>query len=153
MAKKQSARDKKRDLFDAYKCLREGRKVKRSGRKDGGVPTHPTLPCANAPEAIVLENCLRALKQLGLVHNRNNVGTGIISGSGQIYSYGVKNAGDILGMFRNGIHFEIECKHGKGGVLSQGQQIRMKQVRDSNGVYIIAHSSAEMLSEIQEYLC
>ena len=152
MTKKQTKQDKIRDLYTVFKCLKENRPVRRSGRKDGGIPTHPTLPCANAPEAIVLKNCLRALKQLGLVHDRNNVGTGFIGGGGQMYSFGIKNAGDIIGAFRNGVHFEIECKHGKGGILSSGQQKRMKEIRDSNCVYIVAHSAAEMLSELQEYL-
>ena len=65
-------------------------------------------------------------------------------GTSGIYSYGIKNAGDIVGAIKSGIHFEIECKHGKGGRLSIGQQNRMLKVRKSNCYYFVVHGASEL---------
>ena len=150
-----TSRDKKRDYYDAYKCIREGQKVKRSGRKDGSIKTIPTVLCPDVPERDVLKSCMNALKRLGLVHNRNNVGAGAINGRDgehSYFSYGMKSAGDIVGLFKSGIHFEVEAKRGRGGTLSYAQQKRMQQIRESNGVYIVAHSAEEMLVQMENYL-
>ncbi|KKK92188.1 hypothetical protein LCGC14_2705410, partial [marine sediment metagenome] len=57
--------------------------------------------------------------------------------------YGIKGAGDIIGVL-SGVHFEVECKKGKGGRLSVNQQKRMRDVRAAGGVYQVVHGIPEM---------
>jgi len=64
-------------------------------------------------------------------------------GAGQAV-YGIKHAGDIIGILPNGVHFEIETKRGKGGKLSKGQQERMADVRATGGVYLVVHGVNEL---------
>ncbi len=143
--KKRSKAQKFADYADAIHYIRKGKKVKRSGTKDGSIATHPlfivTVP--NLPEAKVLKNCMVWLKKKGILCNRNNVGSGQMGESG-FYSYGIKNAGDIVGLLPSGQHFELEIKRGKGGRLSAGQQKRMNDVRRSNGIYFVIHGVQEL---------
>ena len=136
------------DYADAVKAINEGKKVKRSGTKDGSIATHPVVPVvADRLEKDILRDCLIWLKTKRLICNRNNVGAGQIldaTGVGNIYNYGIKNAGDIVGLLRNGRHFEIETKRGKGGRLSMGQQKRMQLIRGSNGLYFVVHGVEEL---------
>ena len=67
-----------------------------------------------------------------------------MAGSSGFYSYGIKDGGDIQGLLSNGIHFEIECKRGKGGRLSKGQQKRMREIQESNGLYFVVHGVPEL---------
>ncbi len=149
--KKRTKFQKCNDLFDAFKAIREGKKVKRSGTKDGSIATHPTVPVLDLTEAQVLKDCLQWLKAKGILCNRNNVGSGQIGESGY-YSYGIKNAGDIVGLLPSGKHFEIEAKHGKGGRLSLGQQKRMKDIRKNNGIYLVIHGVQELQYYFTEYI-
>ena len=142
--KPRSKADKIGDCFTAFKCIKEGRPVKRSGAKAGSIPTHPVVPVDETKnEAAVLKDCAAWLKHHGILCNRNNVGAGVMGTSG-FRSYGIKYGGDIIGLFPNGIHFEIECKRGKGGRLSKGQQKRMKDIRDNKGYYFIVHGVEEL---------
>lgn len=113
------------------------------GRKDGSIPTKPTIPCPDVLEAVVLEDVEKWLSVNRIMFDRNNVGAGDLDGEG-IRRYGIKSGGDIIGCLPNGIHLEIECKRGKGGVLSLGQQNRGTKVRQNNGVYLIVHSAEEL---------
>ncbi len=131
------------DLFDAFKAVREGKKVKRSGTKDGSIATHPVVPVLPLLEAQVLKQCLKWLKIKGILCNRNNVGSGQMGESG-FYSYGIKNAGDIVGLLPSGQHFELEIKKGNGGRLSIGQQKRMKDIEKNNGLYFVVHGLPEL---------
>lgn len=131
------------DYADAVKAINEGKKVKRSGTKDGSIATHPVVPVSDDPEVYVLNSCLHWLRANNILCDRNNVGAGQIGESGY-YSYGIKDAGDITGLLRNGIHFEVECKRGKGGRLSVGQQKRMRLIRENNGLYFVVHSIEEL---------
>ena len=141
--KKRTKNQKFADYADAIHCIREGKKVKRSGTKDGSIATHPVVPVLLLLEAEVLKKCLKWLKAHGVLCNRNNVGSGQVGTSG-FYSFGIKNAGDIVGLLPTGKHFEIECKRGKGGRLSAGQQKRMKDIRKNNGLYFIIHGVQEL---------
>ncbi len=146
MAKKQTKSQKCKDLFDAFKCLQGGEKPRRSGTKDGSIPTHPIVEVDKTKtEATVLIDCMIWLKEHDVLCNRNNVGAGQMGTSGY-YSYGIKNAGDIHGVLRNhnGRHLEIEVKRGKGGRLSLGQQKRMKEMQENNGIYLIVHGVEEL---------
>lgn len=141
--KRQTKDDKFRDLHDAYKCLKAGQPVKRSGAKDGSIATHPVVSMPDYLESTVLHMCLQWLKGAGILCNRNNTGAGQMGTSG-FYSYGIKNGGDIIGLLSTGQHFEIECKRGKGGRLSKGQQQRMRDVRINNGLYFVIHGVSEL---------
>lgn len=141
--KKQTRAQKVADYFTAFKALQENRPVKRPHAKDGSIATHSVVSVPDLSEAIVLQDCLKWLKQHRIVANRNNVGSGQMGESG-FYSYGIKNAGDIIGLTKRGIHFEIEVKRGRGGRLSVGQQKRMLMIRENNGIYLVIHGIAEL---------
>ena len=142
--KKRTKNQKFGDYFDAFKAVQEGRKVKRSVAKDGSIPTHPVVVVdATLSEAKVLKNCLTWLKSHRILANRNNVGSFQMSET-EFYSYGIKNAGDIIGCLPNGLHFELEMKKGKGGRLSIGQQKRMEKVHKNNCFYFVIHGLPEL---------
>lgn len=141
--KKQTKDDKFRDLHDAYRCLKEGKPVKRSGAKDGSIATHPVVPVIDHAEFVVLRKCMNWLRQHGILCNRNNTGAGQMGTSG-FYSYGIKNGGDIIGLLPTGQHFEIEVKRGKGGRLSKGQQKRRSDITKNNGIYLVVHGVPEL---------
>lgn len=141
--KKRTRAQQYSDYFEAIKCIREGRPVKRAHAKDGSIATHPVVPVEDKPEKDVLADCLIWLRKKGILCDRNNVGTGEMGASGY-YSYGIKNAGDIIGLLPTGWHFEIEAKRGNGGRLSLGQQKRQKDIKVNNGIYLIIHGIAEL---------
>jgi len=141
--KKRTKAEKNQDYFDAFKCIQAGKKVKRSGAKDGSIPTHSVVPVPDLSESVVLKDCLAWLKKHHVFCNRHDVGAGDVSGAGYA-TYGIKSAGDIIGLLPYGIHFEIECKRGSGGRLSKGQQKRMKDIRANNGIYLVIHGTEEL---------
>jgi len=112
------------------------------GRKDGGEKTKPTIPCEDMPEAIVLQECITWLKKHRVGAKRMNVGAGDIGG-GNYRQYGIKGAADILCLYE-GQYIEVECKRGKGGVLSANQQKHRDWVHQFGGVYLVVHSVAEL---------
>jgi len=57
--------------------------------------------------------------------------------------YGIKGGGDLFVIF-HGLHIEIECKAGRGGLWKLSQQARKKEVEQAKGVYIIAHGVEEL---------
>lgn len=142
--KRRTKSQKCKDLFDAFKCIREGKPVKREGTKDGSIATHPVVNVHfDYSEATVLAECITWLKYNHILCNRNNVGAGQMGTSGY-YSYGIRGAGDVVGLNKQGIHFELEIKRGSGGRLSLEQQKRMKQIRENNGYYFVVHGVSEL---------
>ena len=121
------------------------------GRKDGGIPTKPVVPCEDLPEADVLKDCISWLRLRRVGALRMNVTTMDLDGAGY-RQYGIKGAGDILCVYK-GMFIEIECKKGKGGILSKNQQKHRKWVERHEGVYLVVHGIPEleffMLSIIQ----
>jgi hypothetical protein len=53
-------------------------------------------------------------------------------------------SGDIIGIGPGGVHIEIECKAGKGGLLSVAQQRRRDRVMSHGGKYTVVHSVNEL---------
>lgn len=141
--KRRTKDQKLKDCFDAFKCIREDRKVKREGTKDGSIATHSVVSVKIKPEKAVVQNCLMWLKIHGILCNRHDCGT-FQNIYGQWGSYGIRGAGDIIGLLKTGQHFEIECKRGLGGRLSLEQQKRMKQIRENNGLYFVVHGVEEL---------
>lgn len=141
------------DIADAVKCMREGKKVKRSTNKDGSIATKPVshLYVPPLPEKEVLAECLKWLRKRGCVADRLDAGSARMN-NGQIYRYGIIGAGDIMGILPNGQHFEIECKNGVGGKWSISQQRRKKKIERNNALYFICHGVAELEYFIGEYL-
>lgn len=130
------------NCYEAYHHMKHGTRPTRKAR-DRAIPTHPVVPVPDVLEAEVLHDCLAWLKIHRIFHNRHDCGSGDLVGAGQA-RYGIKFAGDIIGILPNGIHFEIETKRGKGGRQSKGQQERMADVRATNGVYLVCHGVSEL---------
>ncbi len=148
--KRRTKKQKFDDLADAIQCIREGKKVKRLRAKDGSIPTKPVVPCPDVPEKDVLHDCLAWLEAHRIFCNRMNNGTFFLEG--KWYSYGIKGGGDILGILQGGKHFEIECKKGKGGRLSEAQQKRLRDVRAAGGIYYVIHGIPELEYYFQEFV-
>lgn len=130
------------DCFEAYQHMKNNTRPK-SRRKDGAIQTHPIIDVPDILEYEVQDECCKWLKQHRIFHDAHGCGSGDLVGAGQA-RYGIKDAGDIIGILPNGIHFEIECKRGRGGRLSKGQQDRMRDVRANNGVYLVIHGVTEL---------
>lgn len=130
------------NCYEAYHHTKHGTRPTR-GAKDGSIPTHPVVPVPDVLEAEVLKDCKKWLTSHRIFHDRHDCGSGDLVGAGQA-RYGIRFAGDIIGILPNGIHFEIETKRGKGGRQSRGQQKRMVDVRATNGVYLVVHGVAEL---------
>lgn len=142
--KRQTKLQKCNDLANAIGQIRRGEPVKRIGAKDGSIRTHPVVHIDYPGlEKRVLGDCLYWLKKHHILHNRHDAGS-FQNEFGQWATYGIKGAGDIIGLNKSGIHFELECKRGKGGRLSVGQQKRMQIIRENNGIYLVIHDLQEL---------
>lgn len=108
------------------------------------IPTHPTIPCPDVLEHVVLADCMVWLRKRKVMCDRNNVGMFNVPGTSGMCRFGIKFGGDIMGCLPNGRHLEVECKRGSGGSLSVGQQVRRKKVLMNNGVYLVVHSVKEL---------
>lgn len=141
------------DIADAVKCINKGVKVKRSTYKDGSIPTRPVVAVdPDRPEKEVVKDCILWLRRHRIFCNRHDSGS-FQNDRGQWGVYGIKGAGDIIGILRyDGRHFEIECKHGSGGRLGPGQQKRMKDVEDNSGLYFICHGVQELAYYMRDYI-
>ena len=124
------------EAHTAYEAAKTGRPPKREPKS---IPTHPVVPCPDLPEREVLKQCLAWLRARRVLCNRHDCG----SGPGSAI-YGIKYSGDIHGYLPDGRGFEIECKRGKGGRLSKGQQEWMLAVRKTGGVYEVVHGVSEL---------
>ena len=149
---RQTKLQKYNDLANAIGQIRRGEPVKRIGAKDGSIRTHAVIDVPDVLEKIVLQDCLEWLRKKGIICNRNNTGAGEMGTSG-FYNYGIKNGGDIIGLNKHGVHYELECKRGKGGLLSAGQQKRMQIIRESNGIYLVIHGWQELEYYNDSYHC
>ncbi len=112
------------------------------GRKDGGIATKPVVPCPDILEAEVLKECISWLKRHRVGVQRMNVTAIDIDGAG-IRQYGIKGAGDLLCAYR-GQYIEVECKRGRGGVLSLDQQKHRDWVHLYDSIYLIIHGVPEL---------
>ncbi|KKL90313.1 hypothetical protein LCGC14_1905900, partial [marine sediment metagenome] len=125
------------EAHTVYTAAKTGTRPKHQ-TKDGSILTHPVVLCPDLPEREVLKQCLAWLQAHRVFCDRHDCG----SGPGHA-RYGIKGAGDIIGVL-SGVHFEVECKKGKGGRLSVDQQKRMRDVRAAGGVYEVVHGVPEM---------
>lgn len=130
------------NCYEAYHHMKYGTRPTRKAR-DGSVLTHPVVPVPELPESDILEECMGWLIEHRIFCDRHDCGAGNVSGAGYAI-YGIKHSGDIHGILPSGVHLEIECKRGKGGRQSAGQQKRMADVRATNGVYLVCHGVAEL---------
>ena len=145
MTTKMKPPTRKQKLDNCYEAYHHAKHGTRPGRRarDGSIPTHSVVPVPDVLEAEVLKDCIKWLKSHRIFHDRHDCGSGDLVGAGQT-QYGIKYAGDIIGILPDGRHLEIETKRGKGGRLSAGQQERMADVRATNGVYLVVHGVAEL---------
>ena len=129
------------ETHTVYTAAKQGTKPKR-GARDGSIPTHPVVPCADLPElgdGGVQDLCHKWLLARRFLCNTHACG----KGPGHAI-YGIKGSGDIHGYLHDGRGFEIECKRGRGGHQRKNQQERMLAVRKTGGVYIVVHGVEEM---------
>lgn len=129
------------NCYEAYHHAKHGTRPTRKAR-DGSISTHSVVPVPELPElgkGGVQDECCKWLKQHRIFHNTHACG-----GGPNHATYGIKDSGDIHGILPSGVHLEIECKRGKGGRQSAGQQKRMANVRATNGVYLVVHGVAEL---------
>ncbi len=150
--KKQTRAEKSHGVFLVYKALKESGGFDKVptckdgslniGRKDGGLPTKPVVPCEDLSEADVLKECISWLIRHRVGAKRMNVGAGDLGG-GNYRQYGIKGAADITCIYE-GLRIEVECKKGKGGVLSLNQQKFRDWVQRYGGTYIIVHGVPEL---------
>lgn len=151
--KKRTRKQLNADNFQAYQCIKADRPVKRTGAKDGSLPVRIVCPVdPDKTEDEVLKDCLAWLTAKRIFHNRHDVGAANIAGAG-FAVYGIKDAGDIVGVLKNGIHFEIETKRGKGGRWKEGQQDRCDELRATSAVYLLISGVEELefYNELHHY--
>ncbi|KKN26366.1 hypothetical protein LCGC14_0875510 [marine sediment metagenome] len=143
--KRQTRKQVYNDLANAIGQIRRGEPVKRIGAKDGSIRTHSAVPVdPKKLECEVLADCLSWLKKHHVFCNRHDSGS-FQNDCGQWGTYGIKGAGDIVGIIGSfGTHFEIECKRGSGGKLDIGQQKRMKNIHANSGLYFVVHGVQEL---------
>lgn len=96
---------------------------------------------ANTREAVVLRECLRWLKNQGMLTWRNNSGT--LWANGQPVSFGHPGSPDIIGMTKDGRFIGVECKSARGK-QSEKQKAFEAKVRANNGIYILARSVVDL---------
>lgn len=128
------------EAHTAYTATKTGTKPKH-GAKDGSIPTHSVVQCPDLPEegdGGVKDLCYKWLISRRFLCNKHACGRkdGVL--------YGIKHSGDIHGYLHDGRGFEIECKRGRGGKLSKGQQERMLAVRKAGGAYVVVHGVPEI---------
>ena len=134
-----SKKDRLAEAHTAYLAAKQGTKP---GREPKGTLTHPVMPCPDLPEmgkGGVQDLCHKWLLARRFLCNTHACG----SGPGQAI-YGIKHSGDIHGYLHDGRGFEIECKRGRGGHQTKGQQERMLAVRKTGGVYEVVHGVPEL---------
>ena len=134
-------RQKLAEYNTAYNAAKAGTRPRRQPK--GGIQTHPVVPVPSKSEAKVLAECLKWLRGRRVFCTRHDCGAGDL-GHG-FATYGIKYSGDIHGILPSGIHFEVECKRGGGGVQSEGQQERMRGVRATGGQYWVVHGLDELV--------
>lgn len=152
--KRQTKAQKFNDLVNAVTQINSGQKVRRIGARDGSIATHPVvLVDPSKSEKTVLAECLSWLQKHHVMRNRHDCGT-FQNQFGTYGTYGILGSGDIHGMLRHnwGRHFEIECKHGKGGRLSKDQQRRKRDVEYNNGLYFVVHGVEELIYYFKEWV-
>lgn len=138
-------RNKKRQIGEGVVKMihaKEAGEKFKPGRRDGGIPTKPVVPCPDISEAQVLKECISWLKRHRVGVQRMNVTAIDIDGRG-VRRYGIEGAGDLLCAYR-GQYIEIECKRGRGGVLSLNQQKHRDWVHRYDSIYLIIHGVEEL---------
>lgn len=140
-SKKQTTQRLGAGIVDMIHAKKEGLPYK-PGRKDGGMVTKPVVFVDKTKsEAMVLKECLTWLRSHQVGAKRMNVGS-FDTGHGY-RQFGIKGAGDIICVFA-GLYIEIECKRGKGGVLSLNQQKHSLWVNLHAGSYFVVHGVEEL---------
>jgi hypothetical protein len=105
------------------------------------------VPNAHPSESEVLASVLLALGSRTDVRVfRAN--TGMARYGDMVVRYGVPGQADITGILPDGRRLEIECKT-LVGRLSKQQQAFQRMIERFNGLYLVARSAADALSQLQ----
>jgi hypothetical protein len=99
------------------------------------------------PEALVLKACLTWLRDRHVFCWRNNTGAMALSDGGYI-AFGHVGSADIIGLLPCGQFLAVECKSAKGR-QSEDQREFQSHIERNHGIYILAHSLAEMVDALQ----
>lgn len=101
-------------------------------------------------ETAIVGSCLCLLSMLGIYAWRNNTGA-LRNKKDRLVRYGKPGSSDIIGILPDGRFLAVECKTNKGK-LSPGQKLFLEEIRNNNGVAIIAHSSDELMDQIKNFI-
>lgn len=112
-----------------------------------GTKTIKKITSPDVPEAVVLKQCLDYLHLKGIYCWRNN--TGACKAGSRFIRYGYKGSSDILGILPNGKFLAVECKRGKGGVISPEQHEFLSKIQSNGGFAIVAKSVDDLISALQ----
>jgi hypothetical protein len=100
------------------------------------------------PENIVLADCLRYLKALGIFHWRNNTGAVQVR-PGKFMSFGKKGSSDILGILPGGRLLCVETK-ASNGRLSPEQKEFLENARALGALSLVIRGWRELDAELRK---
>lgn len=103
-----------------------------------------------AEESAVLKGCLEYLRLRGIYCWRNN--TGAVKNGNRFIRFGFPGSSDILGILPDGRFLAVECKRGKGGVVSELQKEFLHNIEENGGVAVVATSVEILAEKINVYL-
>ena len=134
---------KTQKLAEAHTLYTAAKTRTQPKRRPKSIPTHPVVLCPDLPElgkGGVQDLCYKWLKSRRILCDTHACG----KGPGHAI-YGIKHSGDIHGYLPDGRGFEIECKRGRGGHQTAGQQDRMARIHNlTAALYFVVHGIPEM---------
>jgi hypothetical protein len=104
----------------------------------------PKKSISRVSEKIIQTEILTYLRVKNYFHKRIYLGPVLFSG-GKRAKNPLTGMPDIIGAFKDGKMFAIECKASKGGVLSIDQELTINEMRKNNILVIIAKSLDEVI--------
>ena len=99
-------------------------------------------------ESAVLRECLLLLKRCGALAIRTNSGL-VRLADGNWMRGGAAGWPDITGLLPGGRFIGVECKARHGGRQSASQKRIEQQIRDRNGIYVLAHGAEDVRKAIE----
>lgn len=139
--KKQTKKEKYQQLSGFYTQTGSGKKTERIRPVEKNT----------SKEAEVLKSVISLLKRLNLFYIRRSVGT-FFTAWGQHVSVGCAGEGDVEVFLPNGIYCYLECKSGKGGILSNDQLKFKDKIERLGGKYFSVCSANEAYKHLIPYL-
>jgi hypothetical protein len=102
------------------------------------------------PETAVLRACMLAATAAGARVWRNNTGV-LLDSNRRPVRFGLcVGSSDLIGLTRDGRFLAIECKRGRGGVVTPEQTQFLDTIRAMGGVAILARSGEDVTKALTE---